>query len=65
VVSGTNLAAGGVDPVVKVGAVQAVVVAASPTEVTFTVPIPAVTAKITVTNPGGVPTSGPSLTVTP
>jgi hypothetical protein len=65
VVSGTNLTAGGVDPVVKVGAVQAVVVAASPTEVTFTVPILAVTAKITVTNPGGVATSGPSLTVTP
>jgi hypothetical protein len=65
VVSGTNLAAGGVDPVVKVGAVQAVVVAASPTEVTFTVPILAVTAKITLTNPGGVATSGPSLTVTP
>jgi hypothetical protein len=65
VVSGTNLTAGGVDPVVKVGTVQADVVAASPTEVTFTVPILAVTAKITVTNAGGVATSGSSLTVTP
>jgi hypothetical protein len=38
VVSGTNLTAGRGDPVVKVGTLQAVAVASSPTEVTFTVP---------------------------
>ena len=47
VVSGTNLKTGVADPVVKVGTVAAVVVASSPTEVTFTVPALAVTGTIT------------------
>jgi hypothetical protein len=65
VVSGTNLKTGGVDPVVKVGTVAAVVVASSPTEVTFTVPALAVTGKITITTADGTATTATALTVLP
>ena len=65
VVNGTNLQTGGVDPVVKVGTVAAVVVASSPTEVTFTVPALAVTGKITITTADGTATTATALTVLP
>ncbi len=65
VVNGTNLTTGGADPVVKVGTVVAAVVSSSPTEVTFTVPALAVTAKITITTADGTATSTPTLIVLP
>ena len=65
VVSGTNLKTGIADPVVKVGAVVAVVVASSPTEVTFTVPALAIAGKITITTADGTATSATELTVLP
>jgi hypothetical protein len=65
VVSGTNLKTGSADPVVKVGTVPAAVVASSPTEVTFTVPLLAITAKISITTADGTATAATSVTVTP
>jgi hypothetical protein len=65
VVSGTNLKTGSGDPLVKVGTVTAVVVASSPTEVTFTVPLLTVTAKISITTADGAVTTATSLTVMP
>jgi hypothetical protein len=65
VVSGTNLKTGATHPVVKVGTVAAVVVASSPTEVTFTVPALAVTGTISITTADGTAFSVTSLTVTP
>jgi hypothetical protein len=64
VVTGTNLKAGA-DPVVKVGAVEAAVVASSPTTVTFTVPALAVTGTISITTADGTAVSAAPLTVTP
>ena len=65
VVSGTNLKTGIADPVVKVGSVGAVVVASSPTEVTFTVPALAIAGTITITTADGTATSATALTVLP
>ena len=65
VVSGTNLKTGSADPVVKVGAVVTVVVASSPTEVTFTVPLLAVTGKVSITTADGNATAATRLTVIP
>ena len=56
---------GGATPVVKVGTVAAMVVDSSPTEVTFTVPALAVTAKIAITTADGTATSAPTLIVMP
>ena len=60
VVSGTNLKTGIADPIVKIGAVAAVIVASSPTEVTFTVPALAIAGKISITTADGTATSRPS-----
>jgi IPT/TIG domain len=65
VVIGTNLKTGSADPVVKVGAVVTVVVASSPTEVTFTVPLLAVTGKVSITTADGNATAATRLTVIP
>jgi hypothetical protein len=65
VVSGTNLKVGSTDPVVKVGAIAAAVVASSPTEVSFTVPLLAVSATVNITTADGTATSVATLTVTP
>lgn len=65
VVTGTNLKIGGTDPVVKVGTFAATIVASSPTEVTFTIPPSAVTARISVATADGVATSATTLAVTP
>jgi len=65
VVIGTNLKTGSADPVVKVGAVVTVVVASSPTEVTFTVPLLAVTGKVSITTADGNATAATRLTVRP
>ena len=63
-VTGTNLRTGA-DPVVKVGTLAAAVVASSPTSVTFTVPLLAVTGTISVTTADGTALSATALTVTP
>jgi hypothetical protein len=65
VVSGTNLKIGSTNPVVKVGTLTAAVVASSPTEVTFTVPLMAVTGTISITTADGTALSATTLTVTP
>ena len=65
VVSGTNLKTGVANPIVKVGTIAAAVVASSPTEVTFTIPVGAVTGKISITTADGTALSATSLTVTP
>jgi hypothetical protein len=65
VVSGTNLKIGSTNPVVKVGTLTAAVVASSPTEVTFTVPLLAVTGTISITTADGIALSATALTVTP
>jgi hypothetical protein len=64
IVSGTNLKTGPGHPVVKVGTVVADVVASSTTQVTFTVPLLAVTGTITITTADGTATSA-TLTVIP
>jgi hypothetical protein len=51
--------------VVKVGAIAAAVVASSPTEVSFTVPLLAVSATVSITTADGTATSVATLTVTP
>jgi len=50
---------------VEVGTVVAVVVASSPTEVTLTVPLLAVTGRISITTANGGATPATSLTVMP
>jgi hypothetical protein len=65
VVTGSNLKVGGADPVVKVGTFAATVLASSPTEVSFTIPSSAVTARISVATADGVATSATTLAVTP
>jgi hypothetical protein len=50
-------------PVVKVGAIAAPVVASTPAEVTVTVPVKALTGKISLTTVDGTATSGTTLTV--
>jgi hypothetical protein len=64
IVSGTSLKTGSSHPIVKVGAAVADVVDSSTTQVTFTVPLLAVTGAITVTTADGTATS-PALTVIP
>jgi hypothetical protein len=53
------------DPVVKVGTVTAMVTSSTGTELRFTIPAGAVTAKIAITTADGTATSATSLTVTP
>jgi hypothetical protein len=65
IVTGTSLTVGADIPVVKVGAIAAPVVASSPTEVTFTVPVGARTARISVTTADGTASSATPLVVTP
>jgi hypothetical protein len=65
VVNGSNLKTGGSDPVVKIGTVAATVVASSPSQVSFTVPLLAVTGPISITTADGTATSASALTVTP
>jgi hypothetical protein len=65
VVNGSNLKTGGSDPVVKIGTVAATVTASSPSQVSFTVPLLAVTATISITTADGTATSASALTVTP
>jgi len=64
IVTGTSLRLVS-DPVVKVGAVTATVTSSTRTELRFTIPAGAVTAKITITTADGTATSATSLTVTP
>ena len=64
IVTGTSLKLLGDDPIVKVGAVAATVTSSTRTEVRFTIPVDAVTGKISVTTADGTATSATSLTVT-
>ena len=64
VVTGSNLTVGANHPIVKVGAFPATVVASSATEVTFTIPGPAGTAKVNLATSDGAATSATALTVT-
>jgi hypothetical protein len=65
VLTGANLKTGTNDPIVKVGTIAAVVVASSPTEVTFTVPPLAIPGKITLITADGTASSATTLTVIP
>jgi hypothetical protein len=65
VVSGHNLKTGSNNPLVKVGTMAAIVVSSSSTDVTFTIPVGAVTAKIGVTTADGTAVSATALIVTP